>query len=94
MDRVDLPVVDIEGSLGDLLLPGIKSLQIPLVVPNKPAATHTKAHRRHSCIKMPSLASSHIQVGWWLSGVVAQQQHSKCATSLLQKVAPLGQGRV
>ena len=41
MDSVDPPVMDIQGSLGDLLLPGIKALQIALVVPNKPAATHT-----------------------------------------------------
>lgn len=51
MDRVDLPVMNIEGSLGDPLLPGIKSLKIPLVVPHKPAATQTQALHHHSCFQ-------------------------------------------
>lgn len=44
MDSVDLPVMDVECNLGDLLLPGIKALQIPFVVPHIPALTHTHTH--------------------------------------------------
>ena len=79
MDSVDLPVMDIEGSLGDFLLPGIKALQIPLIVCNKPAATRMKIQAlcHHSCFQKPALASSHSWAGCWSDGVVAQQQHSK-----------------
>ena len=61
MDSVDLPVMDVECNLGDLLLPGIKALQIPFVVPHIPALTHTLTHsyalHRHSYSQKQWLAS-------------------------------------
>lgn len=47
MDSIDLPVMDVDGSLSDLLLPGIKTQQVPLVVPHKPAATCIQALDHH-----------------------------------------------
>ena len=43
MDGVDLPVMDVEGRLGAALLPGIKALQVPLIVPHIPAP-HPDTH--------------------------------------------------
>lgn len=37
IDSVDLLVVDVESSLGQLLLPGIKALQVAFIVTHKPA---------------------------------------------------------
>lgn len=50
MDSVYLPVMDVDGSLSDLLLPGIKAQQVALIVPHKPAAICTQAlnHHNHS----------------------------------------------
>lgn len=36
MDCVDLLVMDVEGNLGQLLLPGIEALQIAFIVSHKP----------------------------------------------------------
>lgn len=37
MDSVDLSVMNVEGRLGAALLPGIKALQVPFIVPHIPA---------------------------------------------------------
>ena len=72
MDSVDLFVMDIEGSQSDLLLPGIKALQVPLIVPNKPAAAHTQALRHYSCFNKPCLVGG-LLVWWRCSTATAQQ---------------------
>jgi len=41
VDSVDLLVVDVESSLGELLLPGIKALQVAFIVAHKPALQHS-----------------------------------------------------
>ena len=40
VDSVDLLVVDVESSLGELLLPGIKALQVAFIVTHKAALQH------------------------------------------------------
>ena len=40
VDSVDLLVVDVESSLGELLLPGIKALQVAFIVTHKAASQH------------------------------------------------------
>ena len=37
IDSVDLLVMDVESSLGELLLPGVKALQVAFIVTHKPA---------------------------------------------------------
>lgn len=44
MDSVDLPIVDVEGRLAAPLLPGIKALQVPFIVPHIPALAHSLNH--------------------------------------------------
>ena len=41
VDSIDLLVVDVESSLGELLLPGIKALQVAFIVAHKAALQHT-----------------------------------------------------
>ena len=41
VDSIDLLVVDVESSLGELLLPGIKALQVAFIVAHKPALQHS-----------------------------------------------------
>ena len=41
IDSVDLLVVDVESSLGELLLPGIKALQVAFIVAHKTALQHS-----------------------------------------------------
>ena len=36
MDSVYLLIMDVEGALGELLLAGVKALQVALIIPNKP----------------------------------------------------------
>lgn len=50
MDSIYLPVMDVNGILSDLLLPGIKAQQVPLVVPHKPAATHIQTLDHHNAM--------------------------------------------
>ena len=39
MDSVYFPIMDVEGALREIFLPGIKALQVAFIVPNKPVPT-------------------------------------------------------
>ena len=88
VDSVDLLVVDVESSLGELLLPGIKALQVAFIITHKAASQHNPlihsfTHAFTTCLasKSGTHNSKSLTVGTSVStvSVPTHLQHSLLA---------------